>query len=80
MPPAPPPPKTNPPGQWKGAVDITTVPAEDPAPKNSHWVSTITAAGGVVKKDGKNHSLQVTGVYFWGRSSGRYRGWPSFWG
>lgn len=44
---------------WKGAVDITTVPAEDHAPNNSHWISTISASGAVVKKDGKNHSLQV---------------------
>jgi hypothetical protein len=44
---------------WKGTVDITTVPAEDHAPKNSHWLSTITASGAVVKKDGKNHTLQV---------------------
>lgn len=44
---------------WKGVVDITTVPAEDHAPKNSHWLSTITASGAVVKKDGKNHTLQV---------------------
>lgn len=44
---------------WKGVVDITIVPAEDHAPNNSHWLSTITASGAVVKKDGKNHTLQV---------------------
>lgn len=44
---------------WKGVVDITTVPAEDHATRNAHWMSTITAHGAVVKKDGKNHSLQV---------------------
>jgi hypothetical protein len=48
--------------QWKGAVTISTEAAPDHGPGNSHWVSSITAAGAVVKKDGKNHTLQVRGA------------------
>jgi hypothetical protein len=48
--------------QWKGAVTISTEAAPDHGPGNSHWVSSITAAGAVVKKDGKNHTLQVSGA------------------
>jgi hypothetical protein len=56
---------------WKGVVDITTVPAEDHAPKNSHWLSNITAHGAVVRRDGKNHSLQVCAVSAGSSSSSR---------
>lgn len=60
---------------WKGAVDTTTVPAEDHAPKNSHWISTITASGAVVKKEGKNHSLQVrTAAGTRGQGNADFRG------
>lgn len=53
-----------PPSLSPPTVDITTVPGPDSAPGRSQWVTTITAAGAVVKskQDGKNHTLEVRSV------------------